>query len=97
MLGGVFLFYLLLGILVCLLYLHGVLSVLLGKVEGCLVISLQHFQFLVALLLQGQFLLCLALLHHLGKCILVSLFGCHLLVEMSLLCLALVIQLFIQE
>ena len=36
-LGSVFGIYLRLGILVCLLYLHGVLSVLLGEVEGCLV------------------------------------------------------------
>ena len=97
MLGDVFLFYLLLSILVCLLYLHGVLAVLLGEVEGCLVISLQYLQFLVALLLQGQFLLRLPLLHHLCQGILISLLGCHLLVEMRLFCLALVVQLFILE
>ena len=97
MLGSVFGIYLRLGILVCLLYLHGVLSVLLGEVEGCLVISLQYLQFLVALLLQGQFLLRLPLLHHLCQGILISLLGCHLLVEMRLFCLALVVQLFILE
>ena len=97
MLGSVFLFYLLLGILVCLLHLHGVLPVLLGEVEGCLVISLQYLQLLVALLFQGQLLLSLALLHHLSKCILISLLGCHLLVKMSLFCLALVVLLLLLE
>ena len=85
MLGCILRLYLILHIFICLLQLCSIFPVLLGHVERSLIISLQNFQFLVALLLQGQFLLYLSLLHYLRQGILVSLFYCHLLIKMSLL------------